>query len=153
MSGKALEDEEKNSNNSSETPKMDKLIQTLEGMTTRLTTMPDIPAHIRQMLAQVLELRKNGWGNTAAPAGQQQQQQQQQQQHQQPQQQPVQQLPGGMANDAPSTELTPEEIAFMAEHLGEDFGGDDDDDPDDLPPEVAEAYEQFLADQVRQQNG
>ena len=150
MSGKALEEEEKANDKSGESPKMDKLIETLEGMTTRLTTMPDVPAHIRQMLAQALELRKSGWGNGTATTGSSSSSSGQNQQPQYPQQPPQ---PLTAEAGAPNTELTPEEIAFMAEHLGGDFGpDDDDDDEDDLPPEIAAAYEEFLADQEKEKN-
>ncbi len=149
MAGGALEEEERlsprasSSEDSSEplpskTPRMDALMSGVASLAAKEATV-EVPAHMLQMLGNLAELRRSGWGAAMQQQHHQQQQQQQQQQMWSPQQPQQQPHLHGSAFDHPSSsteapaelELTAEEEAFMKEHLGADVLGDDDDDDDD----------------------
>ncbi len=171
MAGGALEEEEKKEEKEEAggTPRMDSLMASVEALGS-LDATPAVPKHMLQMMANLVDLRKSGWGASAAaaaavPAANQQQQSSGGAVWSHPQGGAFDPMGGGGADFDPNSgelELTAEEEAFMKEHLGadvlgedpddEDFGAADPDDPDieDMPPEIAAAYEEFIASQTNE---
>ena len=164
MSGGALEEEEK-AKNSGASPKLDSLLEKAESIGKHVVKEGEedpIPEHIRQMMSNLIDLRKAGWGKSSASAAATNEETKADKAATETEVRTEQGLGFSILNYHLCTlykvvsstpfcgDLTEEEIKFMREHLGDDFdggGGDDfpEEDFDEMPPEIAAAFDEFLA--------
>lgn len=134
MAGQALEEEEK-LKKSGVCPDMDKLIDKLQKLAASNESKPSeaVPQNVLQMISDVIAARKDGWrafevSNESDGTNNS--------------------MMAGAATSAATAEgeLTLEELQFMAEQLGEDFGFDDQAEPE-MDPEIEAAFEEFMKTQ------